>query len=146
MSRSRKLTPVVTMARQATETELLKLGEVNAMLQHDQQQLDELIRYRDEYLTRFREENSMVNSVKKALDLRGFLAQLDQAIQAQQYQVDSSRSRVEQQRQSWLQARNKEQAMDTLVARYQAEEVQKQQRREQRDNDEHTTTIWARKR
>jgi flagellar FliJ protein len=85
-------------------------------------------------------------SAKKALELRGFLAQLDQAIHAQQLQVNQSRSLVERQQQNWLQARNKEQALDSLMAKYQANEQHQQQRREQRDNDEHTTAIWLRTR
>jgi flagellar FliJ protein len=146
MSRTRKLDPVIDMARKATESELIKLGEHNALLQREQNQLDDLMQYREEYLSRFRQGDPMQMSAKKALDLRGFLAQLDQAIQAQQVQVNQSRQVVERQQQNWFQARNKEQALDSLMARYRADEDVKQQRREQRENDEHTNTMWLRSR
>ena len=146
MSRTRKLDPVIDMARKATESELIKLGEHNALLQREQNQLDDLIQYREEYLSRFRQGDPMQMSAKKALDLRGFLAQLDQAIQAQQLQVNQSRQVVERQQQNWFQARNKEQALDSLMARYRADEDVKQQRREQRENDEHTNAMWLRSR
>lgn len=145
MSRARKLDPVIEMARKATETELVKLGETNALLVQEQNQLDELMRYRDEYLARFRHDDPMVMSARKALELRGFLAQLDQAIHAQQLQVSQSQQRVNNQQNQWLEARNKEQALDSLMARYQADEQLKQQRREQRDNDEHTNAMWLRR-
>lgn len=146
MSRTRKLDPVIDMARKATESELIKLGEHNALLQREQNQLNDLMQYRDEYLARFRQGDPMQMSAKKALDLRGFLAQLDQAIQAQQLQVNHSQQIVNRQQQHWLQARNKEQALDSLMARYRADEEMKQQRREQRENDEHTNAMWLRSR
>lgn len=146
MSRVRKLDPVIEIARKRTESALVKLGESNALLQQEQNQLNDLMHYRDDYLAQFRRDDPLVMSAKKALELRGFLAQLDQAINAQQLQVNQSRSLVARQQQNWLQARNKEQALDTLMAKYQANEQHQQQRREQRDNDEHTTAIWLRTR
>lgn len=146
MSRTRKLDPVIEVARKTSESELVKLGETNTLLQQEQNQLDDLMRYRDEYLARFRRDDPLLMSAKKALELRGFLAQLDQAIHAQQLQVNQSRQRVDRQQQNWLQARSKEQALDSLMVRYQADEQLKQQRREQRDNDEHTNLRWLRQR
>lgn len=145
MSRSRKLNPVIDMARKATENELIKLGETNALLQQEQMQLDDLIGYRQEYLNRFRQDDPTLMSAKKALDLRGFLAQLDQAIQAQQVQVTLSQTRVQSQQKNWLEAKNKEQAIDTLMERYKTDEKQQQQRHEQRENDEHTNAMWLRR-
>jgi flagellar FliJ protein len=111
-----------------------------------QNQLDDLLRYRDEYLARFREDDPMLMSARKALELRGFLAQLDQAIQAQQLQVNQSQQLLGRQQQNWQQARNKEQALDALMDRYRADEQQRQLRQEQRENDEHTNARWLRQR
>lgn len=144
MSKIRKLDPVIEMARKATETALVRLGECNASLQREQNQLDDLQRYRDEYLIRFRQGDPSLVSAKKALDLRGFLAQLDQAILAQQQQVTQHRQVVDRQHKHWVEARNKEQALDSLMSKYQANEQLQLQRKEQRDNDEHTTAVWLR--
>ncbi|SFK10233.1 flagellar export protein FliJ [Methylophaga sulfidovorans] len=146
MSRSRKLDPVIEMARKATESELQKLGQQNALLQQEQFQLDDLLQYRAEYLARFRQDDPMVMTAKKALDLRSFLAKLDQAILSQESQVKSANQKVVQQQQLWLQARNKEQAIDALMARYEATELKKQLKREQAETDEHTNGVWLRNR
>lgn len=146
MSRNRKLDPVIEMARKATESELQKLGQQNALLQQEQFQLDDLLQYRAEYLARFRQDDPMVMSAKKALDLRSFLAKLDQAILSQESQVKSANANVERQQKLWLQARNKEQAIDALMARYEATELKKQIKREQSEMDEHTTAVWLRNR
>ncbi|WP_289283650.1 MULTISPECIES: flagellar export protein FliJ [unclassified Methylophaga] len=146
MSRSRKLDPVIEMARKATESELQKLGQQNALLQQEQFQLDDLRQYRAEYLARFRQDDPMVMTAKKALDLRSFLAKLDQAILSQESQVKSANANVERQQKLWLQARNKEQAIDALMARYEATELKKQLKREQVEMDEHTNSAWLRNR
>lgn len=145
MKRSKKLSPVVDIAVKATETALLKVGEANSAWQLDKNQLDDLIRYKGEYLLKFRQGDSLMISAQKMLELRAFLVQLDQAIAVQQQQVENSYKRVQYQQTLWLQARTKEQAMQTLVGRYKAEESQQEVRQEQLDNDEHNTSQWVRK-
>lgn len=145
MKRSKKLSPVVDIAVKATEMALLKVGEANSAWQLDKNQLDDLIRYKGEYLQKFRQGDSLMISAQKMLELRAFLVQLDQAIAVQQEQVENSYKRVQYQQTLWLQARTKEQAMQTLVGRYKAEESQQEVRQEQLDNDEHNTSQWVRK-
>ena len=145
MKRSKKLEPVVHLKQKASHEALLKLGEVNSLLQKEQQQLDDLIRYREEYLARFRQEDPMVMNAKKALELRGFLIQLDQAIDAQREQVGRNQQRVKQQQASWLDARSKEQAVNSLVKRYQIIEAQKEAKREQHSTDEHAALQWRKR-
>jgi len=52
---------------------------------------------------------------------------------------------LEQQRGFWQQARRKEQAMESLVDRYQVEELQQESRQEQLENDERNTSQWIRR-
>jgi flagellar FliJ protein len=145
MKRSKKLSPVVNVAQKAAETALMQLGEVNTVWQKDKQQLDDLNQYKQEYLARFRQGDSLMISAQKMLELRAFLVQLDQAIAVQQQQVENSYKRVQYQKTLWMQARTKEQAMQTLVGRYKAEELQQEVKQEQLDNDEHNTSQWVRK-
>lgn len=145
MKRSKKLSPVVEIAVKAAEAALMKVGEANAEWQQDKQQLDDLHQYKGEYLAKFRRGDSLMISAQKMLELRAFLVQLDQAIAVQQEQVENSYKRVQYQQGLWLQARTKEQAMQTLVGRYKAEESLQEVRQEQLDNDEHNTSQWVRK-
>lgn len=145
MKRSKRLGPVVDIAVKAAEVELLKMAEVNAVWQQDKQQLDDLHQYKGEYLAKFRQGDSLMISAQKMLELRAFLVQLDQAISVQQQQVENSYKKVQYQKTQWLQARTKEQAMQTLVGRYKAEESHQEVRQEQLDNDEHNTSQWVRK-
>jgi len=84
-------------------------------------------------------------SARKAIDLRNFLAQLDQAIRLQQSQVERCFVQTQKQQQRWLEARNKQRSIESLKDRYQNEAEQRQQKLEQRLADEHTAMLWARR-
>lgn len=145
MKRSKRLSPVVVIAAKATEAALIKVGEANASWLADKESLDELYRYKGEYLDRFRRGDSSVMSAQKVLELRSFLVQLDQAIEAQTQQVNSRYAALGHQRALWQQTRSKEQAMQSLVGRYQDEEFKQESRQEQLDNDERNTSQWVRR-
>lgn len=145
MKRSKRLSPVVVIAAKETEAALIKVGQANAAWLADKESLDELNHYKGEYLDKFRRGDSLVMSAQKVLELRGFLAQLDQAIEAQTQQVNARYAALGQQRLLWQQARSKEQAMQSLVGRYQDEEFKQEARQEQLDNDERNTSQWVRR-
>ena len=145
MKRSKRLSPIVELAVKATKAALIKVGEANALWIRDTKQLEELQRYQGEYLARLRSGDVISMSAQKVLELRGFLAQLDQAIIAQQQQVNTSLEVLQQQQQQWKKVRSKEQAMQSLVSRYHQEEVRIEIKKEQQDSDERNTVQWQRK-
>jgi len=145
MTRSKKLQPVVELARQETEQAVTKLAQVNRLLHQEQQQLHDLQNYRQEYLLRFRGADPLVMPARKAIELRNFLAQLDQAIALQEQQVKQFLTQATQQQQHWIKARSKQHAMQALLERYQQEETQRQERQEQRLSDEYSAQLWRRR-
>jgi len=145
MKRSKRLSPVVVIAAKDTEAALIKVGVANTAWLADKEQLDDLNRYRAEYLDRFRRGDTLVMSAQKVLELRSFLVHLDQAIEAQTQQVKSRYANLSRHRLLWQQARSKEQAMQSLVDRYQDEEFKQEARQEQLDNDERNTSQWVRR-
>lgn len=145
MKRSKKLNPIVELAVKATKEALIKVGQANSVWLKDKQQEEELHSYKAEYLSRLRQvDNSLVNA-QKVLELRAFLASLDQAIAAQQQQVSISLKTLQNQQQLWQQVRQKEQAMNNLIIRYRQEEMHLELKQEQQENDEHNTAQWVRK-
>ncbi|MDT8310872.1 MAG: flagellar export protein FliJ [Methylophaga sp.] len=145
MTRAQKLIPVIAMARREAEQAQLQLADANRLLYQEQHQLQDLQHYRQQYLQRFRSADPQVMSARKAIELRSFLVQLDQAIQMQEKQVRQYLGQSQHKQQIWLQARSKQQAMETLLTRYQQQELQQQQRREQLLNDEYSAQLWRRK-
>ncbi|MBE9533112.1 MAG: flagellar export protein FliJ [Proteobacteria bacterium] len=145
MKRSKKLNPIVELAVKATKEALIKVGQSNTVWLKDTQQEEELHRYKAEYLSRLRQVDNSLVSAQKVLELRAFLESLDQAIAAQQQQVSISLKSLQHQQQLWQQVRQKEQAMNNLVSRYQQEEMYIELKQEQQENDEHNTAQWVRK-
>ena len=84
-------------------------------------------------------------SAQKVMELRAFLIQLDQAIGSQERQVETSFQMLQQQQQAWKAVRRKEQAVQSLVGRYQQAEMKVELKQEQRENDERNTAQWLQK-
>ncbi|MDO8826508.1 flagellar export protein FliJ [Methylophaga sp.] len=145
MTRATKLIPVIEMAGRETDKAMQSLVQANNVLEHERNQLNDLLRYREEYLQQFRQGDALQMSARKAIDLRSFLAQLDHAIRLQQSHVERCFVQTQQQQQLWLKARNKQRSIESLKERYQTEDEQRQQKQEQRLADEHTAMLWARK-
>ncbi|MCB2427806.1 flagellar export protein FliJ [Methylophaga pinxianii] len=145
MTRATKLIPVIEMASRETDKAMQSLVHANSVLEQERNQLNDLLRYREEYLQQFRQGNAMQMSARKAIDLRSFLAQLDNAIRMQQKHVEQCFMQTQKQQQLWLQARNKQQSIESLKQRYQKEAEQRQYKQEQRLADEHTAMLWSRK-
>ncbi|WP_417551034.1 flagellar export protein FliJ [Methylophaga sp.] len=145
MTRATKLIPVIEMASRETDKAMQILVQANNVLEQERHQLEDLRRYREEYLQQFRQGDALQMSARKAIDLRSFLAQLDNAIRMQQSHVERCFVQTQKQQQLWLQAKNKQRSIESLKERYQNEAEQKQQKQEQRFADEHTAMLWARK-
>jgi flagellar export protein FliJ len=144
MRRSKRLTPIIELTEKQTQAALVKLGEANAAWMRDTQQLNELESYKQEYLLKLRQGLQLSITAQKVLELRRFLTQLDQAIQAQHGQIQNSLKQREYYQAEWVKARSKEQAMNSLGDRYRSQEMQHELKQEQNELDERNTSQWIR--
>ena len=136
MKRSQRFEPVVKVAENREQEAARLLGDAQTALTEAQQRLAELEGYREEYIKRFHVTGSVGMSAAQMLDYRAFLVKLDQAIAAQGTVVEQADNLVERQRQEWFTRRGKVKMLDTVVARYQADEQRDANRKEQGDQDE----------
>ena len=141
MKRSQRFEPVVKVAENREQEAARLLGDAQTTLTDAQQRLAELEGYREEYIKRFHVTGSEGMSAAQMMDYRAFLAKLDQAITEQGVAVGQAASLVEQQRQEWFTRRGKVKMLDTVVARYQADEQRDANRKEQGDQDERSQHI-----
>jgi flagellar FliJ protein len=136
MKRSKRFKPVVKVAENHEQEAARVLGSAQTALTQAQQRLGELKQYREEYISRFHTTGAVGMSAAQMVDYRAFLAKLDQAIVEQERVVEQAAAHVEQQRQEWFARRGKVKMLDTVVARYQADERRDADRKEQGDQDE----------
>jgi flagellar protein FliJ len=98
---------------------------------------DELRLYRDEYANGFTARAAAGFAGAGLRDYQAFLARLDEAVRQQDQLVLRAAAELEFERQRWRDAAVQVKAVEAVGARWDAEEQRADQRREQRNTDEH---------
>lgn len=100
---------------------------------------EELQRYRDEYANGFAARAAAGFAGAGLRDYQAFLARLDEAVSQQGQLVLRAAAELEFERQRWRDAAVQVKAVEAVGARWDAEQQRSEQRREQRNTDEHAT-------
>jgi flagellar FliJ protein len=128
--------PVQRLAQNRKEQAVRRLGESQQHLQLQQNKLEELRAYRDQYASDFETSGGAGLGAARVQDYRIFLNRLNEAIRQQETIIAESRVRHQESRQQWVDSRSHNQAIDKLVDRYRLEENKQRERREQKEQDE----------
>ena len=143
MTRSKRMQPVVDVTVQREREAAKRLGEAQERLQAAEQRLEELTRYREEYARQFAAGGTL--GAARLRDYRVFLDRLNQAVEQQRGLLARARQEADTQRQRWLDMRTRVQALGKVVERYRDEERSHQERRLQKESDQHTLNVRDRK-
>ena len=105
--------------------------------------LAELQSYLDSYIRGFaiRAESGMDGAM--ARDYQAFLARLEEALRQQTQIVVRARAQRDGEKQTWQGAAQRAEAVGQMVKRFQTEEAQALDRREQFESDERSARAWA---
>jgi len=117
------------------------IGRVQREASEVQAQLDALVRYRDEYHTRFTASAQSGMPAGNMRNFQAFIDTLDAAIEQQRKLLNAANARVEAAKPEWQRHKQKLGSYEVLQARGDAAEAQQVARREQRDADEHAARI-----
>jgi flagellar protein FliJ len=101
-----------------------------------QQRLQELHGFKSEYQARLSGDRAVVMDIILLRDFYVFLAKLDNAIAHQNGEVTNAHTHWKVAHDNWLVLRQKVKAFETLADRHAKQEIQKQEKREQRITDE----------
>ena len=133
MRRSKKLQPVANLAK-LNERNAAKLhGSVLRELEKQENQLDELINYRNQYLNAFKTASEAGLSAVQMQDYRIFLQRLDDAIQQQQQNVINGQQSTQSSQAKWMDTQNQSKMINKVVENRQQDENQQVKKREQRE-------------
>ncbi len=136
MTRVRKLAPVVDHVEKLEQDALKAVAFSQQRLQQQQQRLDQLIRYREDYANRHN-DGPVTYGAMQLREFQRFMAQLDDTIEQQREVVRLAEREVEFKRQKWKLTRTRSDAMHKMIERINEQEQQQLQKREQRLMDEH---------
>lgn len=134
--RSARLKPVASHAKNQEKDAAKIFAEAQKRVSDSENQLEQLVEYRDEYLSGYQSAKQGLGTVTQMLDYQAFIAKINQGI----HQAHNTISLCKQQRdilkQQWLQRRVKCQALDSVVAKYQNKENKQAMHLEQQEMEE----------
>lgn len=136
MKDSQRLRPVVRVAQQEERNAARQLGATMRQLETQQQQLNDLMTYRDEYDAYYREATKSGLSVAQVRDFQIFISRLDNAIAQQQRYLISCQQNYELSKSKWRGAHGHSKMIDKVVENRQEIERQEMRVREQREQDD----------
>lgn len=143
MAKHDTMQKLAELAQQKNDAAVKRLGQLNQHQQAQEAKLNSLQQFRKEYQVRFQQ------AVESGLDqfslnnFHGFILRLDEAIAQQNAAHKQACSLTEAGRLDLQQAQRKLKSFDTLVKRHQENERKLAEKRELRQQDEHTNRAAA---
>lgn len=136
MKKSKKLEPVYRYSESRQQDAARLMAEGIRQLEVQQKQLDDLLRYRSEYMLKLQSHQSAPQGAVQLKDFRVFLTKLDQAIELQQQRRQAAEKEYTEKRQLWMASRTRKRAVGEVIGRHRRREQVLDERREQFEADE----------
>ena len=133
---TKQLGLVLRLAREQRDAAAARLAEAQQRLSGASEQLEQLINYQRQYAQQSDQTATRGVSVQALADARRFIAELDNVISAQRDRVASHEREVSGFADSWADATRYMQSIEQLIALRQAEEQQRQTKKEQQQADD----------
>ncbi len=137
MATSSAIHTLIELAARETDDAAKRLGQAVRAGQETQQKLALLQEYRADYAARFQASTATGLSATGYRNFQLFIDKLDSAVASQQEVVRAAERRIAQERNAWQASERKRLSYDTLAARARKEVQQQENRRDQKQSDEH---------
>ena len=136
MSRGEQLDLVQQVATRNERDLASRLAEAERDAIEAEQKLVALERYRNEYEEQLAQRGAGGVDISGVREFQAFLARLGEALVAQRQVLAAARAARDQQLNSWREAAQRAQVVQTLADRWQNEARREEDRRDQRESDE----------
>ncbi len=137
MASPSQLATLIDLARRETDDAAKRVGAALKMVEDNEQKLQMLTGYRDDYLGRFEATLAAGMTPMAYRNFQAFMDKLDNAVKGQQDAVKHARARSEQEKAAWQQSERKRMSYTTLETRAQQEAMRLEAKRDQKAMDEH---------
>lgn len=137
-----RLEAVLQLAHEQTEAASREVGRLQHHHETAGEKLTTLAQYRDTYRAQLHATAGAGVDVARLRNYSAFIDRLGVAEQQQRGTVQAIARRLADTRAAWMERQRYEQSLDVLKARHTAAERVVQQRREQRENDEHAMKVF----
>ncbi|MBI2380942.1 MAG: flagellar export protein FliJ [Gammaproteobacteria bacterium] len=135
VEQSKRMQPVSRIADQRERKAAQAFGDARQAASHQEQRLNELRSYRQEYVERFEAQGRSGLSGAQVRDYQRFIDQLDRAIAQQEDALRKARESLQGSKQEWLNKNTKATAIRNVVGRFRRNEAHQGERAEQKEVD-----------
>lgn len=146
MATTSALETLIELATKETDEATKRLGRAVRTSEEAQQKLVILEQYRDDYALRFQENLASGLTAMSYRNFQLFIEKIDSAITGQQNVVRITVQRVADARAAWQACERKRMSYDTLATRAKQTAQLRENRRDQKQTDEHASRITFYKR
>lgn len=145
MTRSKRMRPILDIAETREKEAATVLGVAQQALEQQQQRLQDLEQYRQEYNAYVQQVGAQGVTASRLQDLYRFVNSLDSAVGQQTRMVEVARQHVAAKLRAWQDARGKHKALGKVIERLQDDEEKAVAKREQKETDEFAQRAGLRK-
>lgn len=143
VKRSERFKPIHNLAQKSEDVAAQTLGKIQRELSEHHEKLSELMKYYQDYQSRFNEQAKRGMGVIQVQSYQKFISQLEIAINQQKEHIIRVTEACDSKRADWTVERQKTQVLEKVMSRYEKQEQQISNRQEQRRNDEFVTNqFW----
>jgi len=142
MKRSTRLEKLADINAGYENMALAALATARAQYQKQEDQLNQLRIYRDDYRNQLTERMQDTTSANEIRDFQYFFASLDDAIDQQALEVDRAATELEKVEQNWLQSRQEVRKFSQAASNLKQREDADAERRTQMESDEVNTSNY----
>lgn len=135
--KSKRFNSVVKYTESKEDQAAKKLAESQHNLQDQQQRLQSLQQFHDEYAQNFNLMGQQGMQAGQVRDYHAFVAKLKGAVEQQERMVEIAQGNVEEKKTSWIKTRTETQKSNIILQRYLTQEQRQADKLEQKDSDEH---------
>lgn len=139
--RSKRMQPVAKYADQKEQDAVRLFVEAQQVLGAAEQQLKQILSYREEYSERLLHSGAGDFSSQRLRDHQSFVARVGQTIEQLNIDIQNKKHQCEIQKQAWLKSRGRSYALNSVVDKYKQEEFRQQEKLEQKEQDEHASRV-----
>jgi flagellar FliJ protein len=136
MNRADRLEPVQKIVDDTERRLAEHFASAERLLHASENKLKELSSYRDDYTKGFARRAGGGMGARELVDYQAFMSRLNEAIKQQGQVVDRARNECETQRKRWQDAAKRAKALGNVIDRWQQDEVNAANKRDQRETDE----------
>ncbi|CAL62031.1 flagellar FliJ protein [Herminiimonas arsenicoxydans] len=146
MATSSALDTLIELASKESDEAAKRLGHCMKAAEDSEQKLALLMQYRDDYATRFQQNLANGLTAMGYRNFQLFLDKLENAISSQQLVVRDAHIHVEQERSAWQASERKRMSYGTLANRALKARQLAENKRDQKQTDEHAARQFLYKR